>query len=116
LDTWVVMPNHVHMLILPQAPVPTIMRWLKAWTAREANRLLGCRGESFWQDESYDHWVRNCQERDRISRYIEQNPVAAGLAESVEQYEWSTAGQAETACPTATTALAFRKSLNRFTA
>src|SRR5450432_4903503 len=33
LDGWVVMPNHLHMLLLPQAPVPAITRWLKSWTA-----------------------------------------------------------------------------------
>ena len=40
LDAWVVMPNHVHLSILPRMPVPAIMRWLKSWTARQANQLL----------------------------------------------------------------------------
>ena len=100
LDAWVVMPNHVHLLILPQVSVPTITRWLKSWTARQANQLLGLTGQSFWQDESYDHWVRNRQERDRIVWYIEQNPVSAGLAAAVEQWRWSSAGgQAEPPAP-----------------
>jgi REP element-mobilizing transposase RayT len=92
LDAWVVMPNHVHLLILPQVSVPAITRWLKSWTARQANQLLGLAGRPFWQDESYDHWVRNRQQRDRIVRYIEQNPVSAGLAASAEQWGWSSAG------------------------
>jgi putative transposase len=101
LDAWVVMPNHVHLLILPQVPVPAITRWLKSWTARQANQLLGLAGQPFWQDESYDHWVRSRQQRDRIVRYIEQNPASAGLAASAEQWEWSSAGTAGgTACPT----------------
>jgi type I restriction enzyme R subunit/putative DNA methylase len=92
LDAWVVMPNHVHMLILPQVPVPTITRWLKSWTGRQANQLLGRAGQPFWQDESYDHWVRNMKQRDRIIRYIEENPVSAGLAGSAELWPWSSAG------------------------
>jgi type I restriction enzyme R subunit/putative DNA methylase len=92
LDAWAVMPNHVHLLILPQVPVPTIMRWLKSWTARQANQLLGRAGQPFWQDESYDHWVRNREQRDRIIRYIERNPVTAGLAASAELWTWSSAG------------------------
>ena len=37
LRAWVVMPNHVHLLILPLVPVPVLMRWLKGSTARSAN-------------------------------------------------------------------------------
>lgn len=93
LAAWVVMPNHVHLLILPQVPVPAITRWLKSWTARQANRLLRLAGHPFWQDESYDHWVRNRKQRDRIVRYIEQNPVSAGLTASADQWGWSSAGR-----------------------
>jgi putative transposase len=74
----VLMPNHVHLLILPKVPVPVIMRWLKGSTARRANLLLGRTGQPFWQDESFDHWVRNNTEFDRILQYIQENPVAAG--------------------------------------
>jgi REP element-mobilizing transposase RayT len=100
LDAWVVMPNHVHLLILPRLPVPDITRWLKSWTARQANQLPGLAGQPFWQDEPYDHWVRNRRERDRVVRYIERNPVSAGLAASPEQWEWSSArGQAAPPAP-----------------
>jgi putative transposase len=79
LYAWVVMPNHVHVLILLRSPMPCITRWLKSWTARRANELLNRTGQPFWQDESYDHWVRNDNEFNRIVHYIEQNPVHAGL-------------------------------------
>ena len=92
LCAWVVMPNHVHLLILPRVPVPTITRWLKSWTARQANEMLGQAGRPFWQDESYNHWARDRPERERIARYIEQNPVSAGLAASPEEWAWSSAG------------------------
>lgn len=41
LSAWVVMPNHVHLLILPSKPLPQITHWTKGRTAREANLVLG---------------------------------------------------------------------------
>ena len=54
------------------------MHSLKSFTGNECNRLLG-RGSAFWQDESYDHWVRDDDELHRIIDYVESNPVKAGL-------------------------------------
>jgi len=92
LSAWVVIPNHVHLLILPKAPVPVIMRWLKGSTARAANRILGRTGLPFWQDESYDHYLRHRDQLGRTVSCIEQNPVSAGLVCSVEHWPWSSAG------------------------
>lgn len=90
LHAWVVMANHVHLLITPDKELATITHSLKRFTAREANRVLGVTGP-FWQDESFDHVVRNDQEFARIFRYIEQNPVSAGLVSSPEEFDWSSA-------------------------
>ena len=79
LHAWVVMPNHVHMLITPLSNVSSLMQRLKGATAREANRLLGRSGTPFWQHESYDRLVRDAREFRRIENYIIQNPVRAGL-------------------------------------
>jgi putative transposase len=49
-------------------------------------------GEPFWQDESYDHWVRSERERNSIIRYIHFNPVSAGLVAEPEEWPWSSAG------------------------
>ena len=101
LGAYVVMPNHVHLLIRPLKPVPVIMRWLKGSTARKANRMLGRTGRPFWQDESYDRWVRSNDEFQKVVRYIEWNPVSAGLVDSIEEWPWSSAALAgESACPT----------------
>jgi type I restriction enzyme R subunit/putative DNA methylase len=101
LRAWVIMPNHVHVLWLPQVPIPSITRWLKGSTARKANLLLCRTGSCLWQDESYDHWVRTADELEKIVRYIESNPVRAGFVATPEAWRWSSARQAgETACPT----------------
>ncbi len=104
LRAWAVMPNPVHLLILPLVPVPVLMRRLKGSTARVANRILERTGKPFWQDESYDHYLRGSL--DRTVSYIEENPVSAGLVGSAESWPCSGAGWQKmaggTACPTKT--------------
>jgi REP element-mobilizing transposase RayT len=101
LRAWVIMPNHVHALLRPKTSLPVITRWLKGSTARKANLILGRTGETFWQDESFDHRVRDETELDRIVRYVEYNPVSAGLAANPGDRPWSSARLAgESACPT----------------
>jgi REP element-mobilizing transposase RayT len=91
LHNYVVMANHVHLLITPLVPVSQLMQSLKRFTARESNRILGLTGQPFWQDESYDRQVRNEREFARIAYYIEMNPVRAGLAATPEDFPWSSA-------------------------
>jgi putative transposase len=92
LGAWAVMPNHAHLLILPVVPVPVLMRWLKGSTARRANQILGRTGYPFWQDESWDHYLRSAAQIDRTKAYIERNPVSAGLVPSADRWPWSSAG------------------------
>jgi putative transposase len=95
------MPNHVHVLLCPKTSLAAITRWLKGSTARQANLILGRTGEAFWQDESFDHRVRDEVELERIVRYVEGNPVSAGLAANPRAWPWSSARLAgESACPT----------------
>ncbi len=91
LRAWVVMPNHVHLLLLPLVSPSRLLQSLKGATARRANMVLCRTGQTFWQAESYDHWVRDEPELNRIAAYIENNPVKAGLAASPSQYRWSSA-------------------------
>jgi REP element-mobilizing transposase RayT len=94
LRTWTVMPNHVHAIVWPQPGclLGEILHSWKRFTSREANRRLGRVGEDFWQRESYDHWIRDDVELSRIVRYIENNPVKAGLCRTPEEWRWSSAG------------------------
>ncbi|MGD0496887.1 MAG: transposase [Bryobacteraceae bacterium] len=91
LQAWVLMSNHVHMLIEPNAELPRITRGIKSFSAKTSNEILGRTGEPFWRDESYDHWVRNQREFGKIVQYIEFNPVAAGLVQRPEDWRWSSA-------------------------
>jgi putative transposase len=88
--SYVIMPNHVHILLEPSVELARITQWSKGRTARVCNRLLG-RSGAFWQDESYDHWIRCYEELEETARYIENNPVRAGLVRSADQWKWSSA-------------------------
>jgi DNA polymerase III alpha subunit len=80
LGSYVVMPNHVHVLVRPvmEHKLPDILQSWKSFTAKEANKRLGREGE-FWQPESFDHIVRNEQKLEEFNRYIQANPIKAGL-------------------------------------
>lgn len=41
LHSFVVMPNHVHLLASPRVPLPILTRTIKSYTAKQANQLLG---------------------------------------------------------------------------
>jgi len=116
LMAYCIMPNHVHVLFQPMdvatggppvepataepvvatpvgehsdrhSPLARIMHSLKSYTAHESNTILERRG-TFWQAESYDHWVRDDDELERIVYYIRDNPVKAGLVERPEHWLW----------------------------
>ncbi len=86
---WVIMPNHVHVVLRPFRRLPEVMRWIKGSTARSVNLLLQRTGKPFWQYESYDHVIRNRDELNRVIRYIERYPVRAGLVPAIEDWPWS---------------------------
>ena len=69
LWAFVVMPNHVHLLVTPVAPLPKITKSLKGITAKRANLVLALTGHSFWQEESYDHLIRHEGEFEKIRSY-----------------------------------------------
>jgi REP element-mobilizing transposase RayT len=91
LHSYVVMANHAQVLITPRVEVSELMQSLKRFTARKANQILGLTGQPFWQEESYDHVVRDSEEFRRIAKYIEMNPVKAGLVSTPEAFRWSSA-------------------------
>jgi REP element-mobilizing transposase RayT len=102
LIAYVIMPNHVHVVLSPKTSLPRITKSIKGFTARKANAILGRTSEPFWQDESYDHWARNESELQKIIGYVERNPVSSGLVERIEEWPWSSAYTGKNACATVT--------------
>ena len=97
LHAFVIMPNHVHLLMRPRRALCRIMNGIKGATANAANEILGRTGKPFWQEESFDHWVRTEKEFGKIFAYIERNPLSAGLVARPEEWPWSSA---RLRCPT----------------
>jgi REP element-mobilizing transposase RayT len=92
LASWVVMPNHVHMLLTPceNQDLSAILQSLKSYTANKANKLTGRTGQ-FWQPESFDRWIRDADHFARVVAYIENNPVKACLCKRPENWPFSSA-------------------------
>jgi len=78
LRAYVVMPNHVHVLLDPHIPLAKISGVIKGVASRDINARLGRSGKPLWQDESFDHWIRGSAECERIREYIDGNPGLRG--------------------------------------
>ncbi len=111
LWAWVIMPDHVHLLVVPKAPsarVTSILSAVKKTTgtkaigylrrnAPEFLSRLATRGPNggwyrFWQ--AGGGWDENVTEPHRIQEiieYIHTNPVKRGLVERPEDWYWSSA-------------------------
>lgn len=99
LDAFVVMPNHVHGIIVildddpnrkqvgeglrpsptgktrNRPPLSEIVRAFKSFSARRINEQTARGGESFWQRGYYDHIIRHERSLERIRDYILTNPL-----------------------------------------
>ena len=64
---------------------------IKGKSSRIANTILQRTGSPFWQDESFDHWIRSRAEFEETRSYIEANPVRAGLVSAPEEWPYSSA-------------------------
>ena len=86
-----VMPNHVHLIFhLPNEKenISDIMKGIKGFSAFQINKLRNRKGR-VWQDESYDHIIRDEDELFALIDYTLMNPVKAGLVENWEEWEHS---------------------------
>jgi putative transposase len=106
---WVVMPEHVHLILRPAQvdwPVerilvaikqPVAQRVLRRWRELDApvlQRLVDALGRTcFWQPGGgFDRSVRDAEEYSRELAYIHNNPVKRGLVGSPTEWIWSSAG------------------------
>jgi len=87
LGDFVVMPNHLHVLVGFPAYGQMLQqcRSWKRFTATQINKRLGRRGQ-FWQEDGFDHLVRNSDAFDYYRRYIAENPHRARLREGEYHY------------------------------
>jgi len=79
LGAWCVMPNHAHAVVKPLSlELNKIVGGWKGFTAKEINKLLGLNGQR-WQEEPFDHLVRDEADYDKFTVYVLSNPEQARL-------------------------------------
>jgi putative transposase len=94
MDAFVVMPNHMHGIIMitddgrgvlqyaptksfrsPSQTIGAIVRGFKSTTTKRINELRGSFGTSVWQRNYYEHVIRDEDDLNRIREYIQNNPL-----------------------------------------
>ena len=82
LESFVVMPNHIHVLfhLSAEHPLEEILHSWKSYSAKEINKALGTSGE-VWQRDYWDRIVRNPTHQSNLIDYIAKNPQRANLKE-----------------------------------
>jgi putative DNA methylase len=91
LQAWVIMPNHVHLVVeVWQTPLSELLKLWKGGSARTANLALH-RSGSFWEREYFDTLIRDEAHLRQAIRYTEDNPVKAKLVAERKLWRWSSA-------------------------
>ena len=92
LDEYVVMPNHLHGIILIRntrrggsrtaptegsqgKPLGRLVGAFKTVSTKRINDIRGTPGLPVWQRNYYEHVIRNEEEMNRVRQYIIDNPV-----------------------------------------
>jgi len=112
----VIMPDHVHLLLKPFPKQPnsnasisiadskladpksdrssleywsigSILHSIKSYSAKQIPSVMNHIGK-VWQDGRYDRLIRDKKEFDNTWEYIRQNPVKAGLCNTLEEYQF----------------------------
>ncbi|HEY3296647.1 MAG TPA: transposase [bacterium] len=89
LIAYVVMPDHLHVLVYPRSPL-TISRWVGQVKSYSTHRIgIG----TFWQEGCWSEIVLHDRFLQQKLVYVHDNPVRVGLAESPHTYPWSSAAE-----------------------
>ena len=82
VDCFVVMPNHIHVVLLLRGgtTLGRVVGAFKSGTAHEINGARDTPGRPFWQRGYFDHVVRNDADLDRVREYVVTNPIRWSLA------------------------------------
>ena len=92
LHAFVVMPEHVHLLLTPTSNV-TLERALQLIKGGYSHRFgseFG-RNKGVWERGFTDHRIRDAQDFETHREYIHQNPVERGMVESGCSYRYCSA-------------------------
>jgi putative transposase len=90
IHVWVFMTNHVHLLLKPQQEnaISNCMQYLGRYYVRYFNYRYKRTGTLF-EDRFKSHPIQTTGYSMACSRYIELNPVRAGMIGDPAEYMWS---------------------------
>ena len=93
-QAFVVMPDHVHILY-QTAKDENLSKTLQSLKSASSHFLVKEFGRKapVWQDETFDHLIRDERELIETWRYIEGNPVRKCIAPGIADYKWSSASR-----------------------
>ncbi len=81
IDKYVIMPNHVHIIVKfyetdrhGNLSLQDIIGRLKSYTTSKYNEINNTQYEKLWQRSFYEHIIRNEKKYQNICEYIETNP------------------------------------------
>jgi REP element-mobilizing transposase RayT len=81
LIAFAIMPNHIHIVILPKEKLSVIMKMLKGNSSIQINKILNKKGV-FWAREYYDKVIRDEKQFYNTIEYVLNNPFKANLEDS----------------------------------
>jgi putative transposase len=92
LHAFVVMPEHVHLLITPACDktLERVVQLIKGGYSHEFGLHFG-RKREVWQRGFTDHRIRDGADFDLHREYIHRNPVKRGLVQSATEYRYCSA-------------------------
>ena len=90
LHEFVVMPDHIHILLTPLASLEKAVQFIKGGFSYRAKKELGSNLE-IWQKGFSDHRIRDASDYGIHVTYIWQNPVRKRLCERAEDFPYSSA-------------------------
>jgi putative transposase len=87
LHAFVIMPDHLHLLITPVESVEKSVQLIKGGFSFRAKRELEWNGD-IWQSGFTDHRIRDEEDWNRHLEYIRMNPIEAKLVDHIALYEF----------------------------
>jgi len=92
LHEFVVMPDHIHLLLTP-APNVSLERAVQFIKGGYSYRLRKIEKIQVWQEKFTNHRVRDLEDYEGHREYIRLNPVRARMVREAAEYEFSSANQ-----------------------
>ena len=83
------MPDHLHLVLEGTSNDADLREAVRAWKQRTGYDWKQRTGSMLWQPGYHDRVLREGDDARLVVRYVLNNPVRAGLAQTAEHYAWS---------------------------